>query len=70
METLIVQPKNKKQLEAVKAFLRALDISFKKETQSLYNPEFVAKIERSRQQIKGGYYVTIDQGKSLWESIL
>ncbi len=70
METLIVQPKNQKQLAAVKAVLRALDISFKKENESPYDPEFVAKIEKSRKQVKEGNFVTVDPKKSLWESIL
>ncbi len=43
MEILIVQPKNQKQLAAVKAVLTTLNVAFKKE-ESPYNPEFLAKI--------------------------
>lgn len=54
METLIVEPKTKKQLEAVKAVLRALEVSFRKGDESFYNPEFVDKIQRSKQQVAEG----------------
>ena len=54
METLIVEPKNQKQLAAIKAFLKALDVSFRKEKESPYNTDFVAKIERSKEEVKEG----------------
>jgi hypothetical protein len=48
MESLIVDPKNQKQLTATKAFLKALDVSFKKDPSSSYNPEFVAKLKEEK----------------------
>ena len=54
METLIVEPKNQKQLAAIKAFLKALDVSFRKEEVSPYNTDFVAKIKRSKKGVKEG----------------
>ena len=57
METLIVNPKNQKQLDAVEAVLKALNVSFKKE--ETYNPEFVEKIEKSRAEAKAGKTTTI-----------
>ncbi|MEO7211908.1 DUF2683 family protein [Mucilaginibacter sp.] len=54
METLSIHPKTKKQLDAVVAVLKALDISFEKEEKGSYNPEFVAKIEKGRADIKAG----------------
>jgi len=54
MEALIVEPKNKKELQAIKAVLKALDISFRTEEESPYDPEFVAKIKKSEQQVKEG----------------
>ena len=54
MEALIVEPKNKKELQAIKAVLKALDISFRTEQESPYDPEFVAKIKKSEQQVKEG----------------
>lgn len=38
METLIVEPQNKKQLNAIKAFLKALNVSFRREDESSANP--------------------------------
>ncbi|RDC55519.1 hypothetical protein DU508_14625 [Pedobacter chinensis] len=58
METLIVHPKNKEQLMALKAFVKALKIDFTTE-KSPYNPEFVAKIKRGEAQIKAGKGVKI-----------
>jgi hypothetical protein len=54
MEALIVEPKNRKQLQAIKAVLKALDISFRTEEENPYDPEFVAKIKKSEQQVKEG----------------
>ncbi|OOQ59172.1 hypothetical protein BC343_28845 [Mucilaginibacter pedocola] len=53
MTTLIVHPDNKEKLNAMKAFMKALKISFKEE-ESGYDPEFVAKIQKSREQVKAG----------------
>jgi len=53
METIIVHPDNKEQLDALKAFMKAFKISFEEE-QSAYDPEFVAKIKKSREQVKTG----------------
>jgi uncharacterized membrane protein (DUF106 family) len=53
MESLIVHPENKKQLNALKAFMKAFKISFEEE-KSVYDPEFVAKIQESREQAKRG----------------
>lgn len=53
METLIVHPNNKEQLAALKAFMKAFKISFE-ENKTPYNPEFVAKIQESREQVKRG----------------
>ena len=54
MQTLIVQPKNRKELAAVEAALKALAVSFKKEEVEPYDPEFVAKIERSKAEVSAG----------------
>ena len=59
METLIVHPGNKEQLAAIKAFMKALKISFE-EGKSPYDPEFVMKIKESRQQVKNGETRTIN----------
>jgi hypothetical protein len=53
MATLIVNPDSKEQLTAIKAFMKALKISFTEE-KSAYDPAFVAKIQKSREQVKNG----------------
>lgn len=57
METLIVHPKNQKQLVAIESVLKALNVAFKK-SDSSYNPDFVNKIQKSREQAKEGKIVT------------
>jgi subtilase family serine protease len=65
IETIIVHPKNKEQLLALKAFIKALKIDFTIE-KSPYNPEFVAKIKRSEQQMKAGKGISIAV-EDLWK---
>jgi hypothetical protein len=65
METVIAHPSNKEQLNALKAIMKALKVDFKVE-KSPYDPEFVAKIEKSRQEIKEGKGVRI-KVEDLWK---
>jgi hypothetical protein len=68
METVIMHPKNKEQLSALKAFAKALKVDFETE-KSPYNPDFVAKIRESIKQVKEGKYITLDPNKSVWENL-
>jgi hypothetical protein len=65
METLIVQPKTKEQLTALKAVIKALKIDFISE-KNPYDPEFVEKILQGREDIKNGKGVKMDT-KDLWK---
>ncbi len=65
METLIIHPKNKEQLAALKAFVKALKIDFTTE-KSTYNPDFVAKIKKSEAQMKAGKGTKIAV-KDIWK---
>ena len=65
METLIVQPKTKEQLTALKAVIKALKIDFTSQ-KSPYDPKFVDKILQGREDIKNGKGVKIDT-KDLWK---
>lgn len=65
METLIVQPRTKEQLTALKAFIKALKIDFKSE-KSPYDPDFVEKILQGREDIKNGKGVKI-KTEDLWK---
>ena len=69
METVIMHPKNKEQLSALKAFANALKVDFETE-KSPYNPDFVAKIKESKKQVEDGNYITLDPNKSIWENLM
>ncbi|MDR6966193.1 putative metal-binding protein [Flavobacterium arsenatis] len=65
MESFIVHPKNQEERNVVKAFLEALKIKFEKTTEqnpdeSPYNPEFVATMEKSKQDFKEGKITRIN----------
>ena len=68
METVIMHPKSKEQLSALKAFAKALKVEFET-SKSSYNPEFVSKIKESKKQVEEGKFITLDPGKSVWESL-
>ena len=66
--TLIVHPTSSEQLAVVKAFLKALKIKFEVASiEKPYDPEFVVKIEQSRQDYKNGLgtVVTLEELSSL-----
>jgi adenylate kinase family enzyme len=50
----IALPQTDEQSKALKAFLTALDIKFEMPGEKSYNPEFVKKVLKSRQQAKDG----------------
>lgn len=62
MDTLIVQPKSKEQLAALKAVMKALKIDFKteKDTDKQYNAEFVAKMAIAEEDVKAGRTTKIE----------
>jgi hypothetical protein len=68
METVIMHPKSKEQLSALKAVAKALKVDFETE-KSPYNPDFVARIKESMKQVEQGNYITLDPTKSLWENL-
>lgn len=65
MGTLIVHPDTKKKLTALKAVMRALNISFEEE-EAPYNPNFVAKVKKSQADFKAGRYEVIET-EDLWK---
>ncbi|MCF8451421.1 MAG: hypothetical protein K9G49_16230 [Taibaiella sp.] len=66
METLLVLPENNEQLKAVKAILKVLHVDFISKKGKQYDPEFVKKIELSRNQVKEGKITTLDPD-DLWK---
>jgi hypothetical protein len=60
-DILIIHPDTTEKLEALTTFLKAfkLDFEISKTPSSPYNPDFVAKIKKSRNEIKNGNGVTV-----------
>jgi len=58
MSTLIVHHENKEQLSALKAFMKAFNIAFE-ENKKPYNPQFVKKMNVSKQQLANGETVKV-----------
>jgi methyltransferase-like protein len=65
MESLIVHPQNKEQLDALKTFMKAFKISFE-EKEANYDPEFVAMVLQGDQDIKTGKGIKVDID-NLWK---
>ncbi len=49
------------QIEAIKAVLKAFKIQFEVTKDTPYNPDFVEKVRKSRQEYKEGNFVTIEK---------
>jgi len=60
MTTFTIDTEDKEILKAVKALLKGFRVPFKERQDKPYNPEFVAKIEKSRQQMTEGKIVKIE----------
>lgn len=52
--TFIIHPETEEQENALKALVKALKIKFEITKEKPYDPEFVAKIQKSRLQAKDG----------------
>lgn len=64
METFIVQPRSQSERNAIEAFFKKLNISFKTEDrENLYDADFVAKIKRGDEDVAAGRTtkVTLDE---------
>lgn len=66
METLILEPQNKRDFEAIKALADALKIPISKSSEMPYNAEFMKELEESERQIKQGKFHKIAI-KDLWK---
>lgn len=70
MEAITLHPKNKSQLSLLKKLAKEMGVAFETKKQvaeeETYNPEFVAKIMRSREDSKNGR-VTIIKPEDLWK---
>jgi len=68
METVIVHPKNKEQLAALKAFIKALKLDFEtRKDENQYNKEFVTEVldgVKERKDGKTGLKIDV---KNMWK---
>ncbi|MEY4540191.1 MAG: hypothetical protein RLZZ306_1948 [Bacteroidota bacterium] len=54
-------PSDMPQMVAIKAVMKALKIKFELNKEEPYNPEFVAKIQKGRQDYKDGNFITVKE---------
>ena len=67
--TITAYTKNNTQIDALKAFLKALNIKFELNKESSYNHEFVSMVKEAEQEIKEGKgkNVSSDEFDGLWK---
>ena len=68
MKSLIIYPKTKEQLSALKAIVKPLKIDFEI-IKSPYNPDFVAKIKKIEKEVADGKFITLDPNKPLFQNL-
>ena len=54
-------PSDMSQIVAIKAVMKALKIKFEVSKEKSYNPVFVAKIQKDRQDYKDGNFITVKE---------
>lgn len=57
---------DKEQIKAIKSFFKAFKIKFEVEEEKVYDPEFVERVLKAKEEIKQGKGVKIDT-KDLWK---
>jgi len=57
----IVHPANEEQVNALKAFVKALKIKFEVTTEKAYNADFVEKIQNSKKEFEEGKFTRVDK---------
>lgn len=65
MTTLTIKTEKEEVIEAVRALLRGFEVADDKP----YDPEFVAMIKESEQQVRKGKTVKYEPGTNLWDLI-
>ena len=58
---IIVHPQTDEQINVMKAFMNALKIKFEISKESPYDPDFVAKIEKSKMEFEKGDFTRIEK---------
>lgn len=67
MESLVIHPENKEQLNALKALIKSWNINFE---QYPYDSNFISEIKKREKNINDGKSITIKDPNHIWESIL
>ena len=57
----IVHPANEEQVNALKAFVKALKIKFEVTTEKAYNADFVEKIQKSKKEFEEGKFKRVEK---------
>lgn len=57
----IIHPENAEQVNALKAFVKALKIKFEIANEKPYNQDFVAKIKKSREEYNDGNFIPVEK---------
>ena len=57
----IAHPKTIEQINALKAFMKALKIKFEISEDTPYNAEFVAKIRKSEKEFENGEFTRVEK---------
>jgi hypothetical protein len=58
---IIAHPNSNEQIEAIKAFMKALKIKFEVSKESVYNADFVKKIEKSKKEFENGEFTRVEK---------
>jgi len=68
METLVIKIEEESKISKIKEFLESMKVSFtsKKKAEKPYNPAFVERILKSREEYKEGKYTSI-KTEDLWK---
>lgn len=60
-DIFIAHPTTSEQVSALKAFMQALKIQFEVSKKDSYNPDFVDKINESKNQYENGDFISIEK---------
>lgn len=60
MNEIIVRPKNKAQIKALKEILKTMEIEFEDVRKEIYDPEFLADVAKAKEELRTGKYTVID----------
>jgi hypothetical protein len=60
-DIFIAHPKTYEQVHALKAFMQALKIKFETSKEESYSSDFIAKIQKSKQEYQRGEFISVEK---------